>query len=197
MHKLILIFLFEIIFISCQEQSKTAKKEEVREVVTDVKDNLQLTTNYVRKDTIKKDQLVFLPFDFEKYTAICLQQDSFDCQKKYPKLNDIDFRKVTFLLGDKSEDIPTNIFQIHPTFSGDTEIYLLDFEGDSSYQEIITVNNQKIISRISVGYSMPEEKTYKSFSIESDMTIKVYEIDYESLKKSIKEKYIISPNGKY
>lgn len=42
---------------------------------------------------------------------------------------------------------------------------------------------------------MPEDKTYKSFIIEKDMGISVYELDFESLKKKLKEKYTILSSG--
>jgi len=195
MYKLISSFLFVIILISCQEHSKSVEKQESEIAATDSKDTLSKADNVVLKDSVKSNQLNSLPFDFEKYTAVCLQQSSPDCDKIYPKTDDINFKRISQLLGNKSEDIPTTIFQIKPNFNNNLEIYVLDFEGDSSFQEIITVNNNKIVSRKSVGHSMPEDKTYKSFTIEKDMTVNVYEIDFESLKKKLKEKYTILSSG--
>lgn len=194
MHKLIPVYLFLIIFISCQKHSKSVEKQEMPDEITNAKDPLP-KAEPVLKDPIKADHLISLPFDFEKYTAVCLQQSSPDCEKTYPKLDDINFKRISQILGNKPEDIPTNIFQIKSNFNNDIEIYILDFEGDSSFQEIITVNHNKIVSRKSVGHSMPEDKTYKSFAIENDMTVNVYEIDFESLKKKLKEKYTILSSG--
>lgn len=42
---------------------------------------------------------------------------------------------------------------------------------------------------------MPEEKTYESFIIENNMTVNVYNINFETLKKSLKEKFTILSNG--
>lgn len=195
MHKLIPAYLLLIVFISCQKHSKSVEKQETADVATNAKNPLP-KAEPVLKDPIKADQLISLPFDFEKYTAVCLQQSSPDCEKTYPKLDDINFKRISQILGNKPEDIPTNIFQIKSNFNNDIEIYILDFEGDSSFQEIITVNHNKIVSRKSVGHSMPEDKTYKSFIIEKDMGISVYEIDFESLKKKLKEKYTILSSGK-
>lgn len=191
MQKLIPAYLFLIIFISCQEPSKSVEKQETTNVAKDTFPK----TEPVSKDSIKADHSISLPFDFEKYTAVCLQQSSADCEKMYPKIDDINFKRISQILGNKPEDIPTNIFQINSNFNNDIEIYILDFEGDSSFQEIITINDNKIISRKSVGHSMPEEKTYKSFAIEKDMTVNIYEIDFESLKKKLKEKYTILSSG--
>ncbi|MBV6881785.1 hypothetical protein NG800_018080 [Epilithonimonas ginsengisoli] len=194
MHKLIPVYLFLIIFISCQKHARFVEKQETADVATNAKDTLP-KTEPVSKDSIKADHLISLPFDFEKYTAVCLQQSSPDCEKTYPKLDDFNFKRISQILGNKPEDIPTNIFQIKSSFNNDIEIYILDFEGDSSFQEIITVNHNKIVSRKSVGHSMPEDKTYKSFIIEKDMGISVYELDFESLKKKLKEKYTILSSG--
>lgn len=194
MHKLIPVYLFLIIFISCQKHARSVEKQETADVATNAKDTLP-KTEPVSKDSIKADHLISLPFDFEKYTAVCLQQSSPDCEKTYPKLDDFNFKRISQILGNKPEDIPTNIFQIKSSFNNDIEIYILDFEGDSSFQEIITVNHNKIVSRKSVGHSMPEDKTYKSFIIEKDMGISVYELDFESLKKKLKEKYTILSSG--
>ncbi len=194
MHKLIPVYLLLIIFISCQKHARSVEKQETADVATNAKDTLP-KTEPVSKDSIKADHLISLPFDFEKYTAVCLQQSSPDCEKTYPKLDDFNFKRISQILGNKPEDIPTNIFQIKSSFNNDIEIYILDFEGDSSFQEIITVNHNKIVSRKSVGHSMPEDKTYKSFIIEKDMGISVYELDFESLKKKLKEKYTILSSG--
>jgi len=194
MHKLIPAYLFSMIFISCQEHSKSGERQEAANVATIAKIPSPETES-VSKDSVRSKNLISLPFDFEKYTAVCLQQSSADCEKIYPKLDETNFKRITQILGNKSEDIPTNIFQIQPSFTVNTEIYILDFEGDSTFQEIITVSHNKIISRKSVGHSMPEDKTYKSFVLEKDMTINVYEIDFENLKKKLKEKYTILASG--
>ncbi|QXU43668.1 hypothetical protein [Pedobacter sp. D749] len=195
MYKLISAFLLVIIFTSCQEHSKSAEKPKKENVVTASKDMLSKSKNVIIKDSVKDSQTISLPFDFEKYTAVCLQQSSPDCEKIYPKLDEINFKKISKLLGNKSEDIPTNIFEIDSKLNNGIKIYVLDLEGDSTFQEIITVSNNKIIARKSVGHSMPEEKTYESFIIENNMTVNVYNINFETLKKSLKEKFTILSNG--
>ena len=191
MRKLSAVLISSLLLISCQEASKSVGKSETEKVVTDSGDSISQDNN-----TLKDNQSVSLPFDFEKYTAVCLQQSSPDCKKIYPRLNDADFEKVSQILGGKSEDIPTNIFQIDSKLNNSNiKIYLLDFEGDSTFQEVITVSKDKIIARKSVGHSMPEEKTYKSFVIANDMTINVYEIEFENLKKKLTEKYTILSSG--
>ncbi|WP_333852041.1 hypothetical protein [Epilithonimonas sp.] len=189
MYNLTFISLFFITLISCKEPSKSTKKE--------TNNATQINVRVAKSnDTLKIHNLNSLPFDFEKYTAICLQQSLPECERKYPKINDISLKKVMDILGNRTEDNPTNIFQISNIYKNNIEIYVLDFEGDSTFQEVLTINNNQIISRQSIGHSMPEEKTYKSFVIEKDMIINIYMIDYQNLNKKIAEKYKIDATGK-
>lgn len=195
MCKLISSFLFIIILISCKEHSKSVEEQQTENVAKDSKDSLSKKDDVILRDSVENNQLNSLPFDFEKYTAVCLQQSSPDCDKIYPKLNGTALKKIGQLLGNKSEDIPTNIFQIRHHFKNKIDVYVIDFEGDSNFQEIISVSNNKIIARESIGYSMPEENTYRSFIIDNKMNITVYEINYENLKKKINKKFSLQSNG--
>ncbi|WP_164723344.1 hypothetical protein [Chryseobacterium aureum] len=148
----------------------------------------------IKKEKELVDNRINLPFDYEKYKQVCIQSNTTDCQKKYPSLNKTEYNKVIKII-DSKEGAPESIFSIKPISQGNISIYLLNFEGDSSSQEIVTINNNKIISRQSIGYAMPEEDTYDSFVINPDMTIDIYKISFDNLNKKKSEKYKILANG--
>ncbi|REC50181.1 hypothetical protein [Chryseobacterium pennipullorum] len=138
---------------------------------------------------------VHLPFDYENYKQTCIQSSSADCQEKYPLLNTSEYDKIIKIL-DRNEGRPQAIFPIQSIFNSDIAVYVLNFEGDSSLQEIVTVKNNKIVSSQSIGYAMPDEETYETFIINSDMTIDVYEISFaDHLNKKKKGKYKLSAHG--
>lgn len=141
------------------------------------------------------DSLVSLPFDYEEYEKTCIQQGTSDCQKRYPTLNKAKYDKIIKITG-ITEGSPESVFHVESTLGNHINIYILNFEGDSGSQEMITVNHNKIISRQSIGYAMPEEETYETFIINPDMTVTIFEVSFtDPSKKKEKEKYKIAADG--
>lgn len=143
----------------------------------------------------KQESRVSLPFDYENYFQTCISNPSSDCSKKYPVLSSSEYEKAIAIIGAQN-GLPESIFSIQPTFENPISIYVLDYEGDSTSQDIITISNGKVVGHQSIGYAFPENKTFDSFIINPDMTIDVYEISYANhSKKRKKESYKISRNG--
>lgn len=140
--------------------------------------------------------VVALPFDFEEYTSLCIQQSVEDCSKRYPSIAETESTDLMGKLSAQMEGTPERIFKLNSSFKNDLKVYIIFFDGDSSSQELITVMGNKVIASQSVGYAMPENQTYESFKVNEDMTVDIYEINYETLKKKNAGKYKILADGK-
>jgi len=139
--------------------------------------------------------LVALPFDFEKYTALCIQKGASECAERYPVLNQESSDKLMATLSSKLEGTPERIFQLHVSQNNDFKIYIICFDGDSSAEEMVVMKGDKIVSQESLGYAMPENKTYQSFSVNQDLTVDIYEVNYSDFKKKTIRKYKIQADG--
>lgn len=181
----LLYFIFTFILFSCSGQEN---KNQLR-------NNAKIKPIEPTNNSSASSQYVSLPFDYEKYKKICIQEGSPDCSKIYPVLGQSEFDTVVKIIG-ITEGNPESIFQIQPASGSTVNIYVLNFQGDSSSQELVTVSNNKVIGRQSIGYAMPEEETYETFTINPDMTVDIYEISFtDSSNKKKKEKYKIAANG--
>ena len=59
----------------------------------------------------------------------------------------------------------------------------------------INIKNNKIIAKEAIGYAMPDNETYQSFLINNDLTIDVYDVNYNSRSKKILERHQIKHDG--
>ena len=196
MNKLVLPFVF-LALISCKKapEINNTKPDSVKTHDTLVSPKPESKTTEPTSNTSASSQYVSLPFDYEKYKKTCIQEGSPDCSKIYPVLGQSESDAIIKLVG-ITEGNPESIFQIQSASGSTINIYVLNFEGDSSSQELITVSNNKVIGRQSIGYAMPEEETYETFTINPDMTVDIYEISFtDSSNKKKKEKYKIATNG--
>ncbi|MDN3694161.1 hypothetical protein QWZ06_18715 [Chryseobacterium tructae] len=198
-----LSLLFASILLSCNKQeSKMEGRKENSINHNSLKAQDTLVSSKPDSKTAEStgsssvnSQYVSLPFDYEKYKKTCIQEGSLDCSKMYPVLGQSESARIIKIMG-ITEASPESIFQIQPVSGSNIDIYVLNFEGDSNSQEIVSVYNNKVVSRQSIGYAMPEEDTYEAFIINTDMTIDIYEISFaDSSKKKKREKYKILANG--
>ncbi|AZA93106.1 Uncharacterised protein [Chryseobacterium nakagawai] len=197
MNKLVLPFVF-FALISCKKapEPNNTNQNAVKAQDTLVSSKPAQETAEPANESSANTQYVSLPFNYEEYKKTCIQEGSPDCSKKYPVLGQLESDKIIKIIG-ITEGSPESIFQIQSASGSPINIYVLNFEGDSNSQELITVNNDKIISRQSIGYAMPEEETYETFIMNPDMTVDIYEISFtDSSNKKKKEKYKIAPTGK-
>lgn len=145
---------------------------------------------------VNNGPVVALPFDFEEYTSFCIQQNIEDCSKRYPSISENESKDLMLKLSAQIQGTPEKIFKLNPSYKNNLKVYIICFDGDSSSQELVTVMNNKVIAIQSVGYAMPENQTYQSFTINEDMTVDIYEVNYDNLQKKNVGKYKILVNGK-
>ncbi|BAP30551.1 uncharacterized protein CHSO_1514 [Chryseobacterium sp. StRB126] len=196
MNKLVLPFIF-FALISCKNapEINNTNHDSLKTQDTLVPQKPDSKTVEPTSSSSANSQYVSLPFDYEKYKKTCIQEGSPDCSKMYPVLGQSESDSIIKIVG-ITEGNPESIFQIQPASGSTINIFVLNFEGDSNSQELVTIGNNKVISRQSIGYAMPEEETYETFIMNPDMTVDIYEISFtDNTKKKKKEKYKISANG--
>lgn len=182
------IFIFAFL-ICCTESSKTTP------VLVRTTTGSEAVTNMASVGEKSSANLVALPFDFEKYTVLCIQKGASECAERYPVLNEESSRELMTQLSSKLEGTPERIFQLHSSQKNELKIYIICFDGDSSSEEMVVMKGNQIISQESVGYAMPENKTYQSFSVNEDLTVDIYEVNYSDFRKKIIRKYKILADG--
>lgn len=135
-----------------------------------------------------------LPFDLEQKDKLAnSNKDSYS--KAYPKLIDSKLLEIKKIISEVSDgDNADEIFQINNGgLPFDSFVYCT--YGDSDSQTLINVKNNKIIGKEAIGYAMPDNETYQSFVINKDLTIDVYDVNYNSRSKKILERHQIKQDG--
>lgn len=181
------------VLICCKEKLKTTPISENK--TSEVAGMLPAAANRISIDATYDASLVSLPFDLEKYTSLCIQNSSGECAKRYPILDEIRSKELMSILSSKLEGSPEMIFELNSSLKNELRIYIICFDGDSSSQELVVMKGDEVIAQQSVGYAMPENKTYQSFVVNEDMTIQIYDINYTNAQKKSLEKYKILENG--
>jgi len=134
-----------------------------------------------------------LPFDLEEKDKLA-NLDKRKYLEVYPQLNGEKLSQVKKIISENTEDNPDEIYQINNKDLGfDSFVYCT--YGDSDSQSLINIKNNKILANEFLGYAMPENKTYRSFVINKDLTINIYDVDYNSKSKKILERYQIMSDG--
>ncbi|GAA4758287.1 MULTISPECIES: hypothetical protein [Flavobacterium] len=172
-------------------QNVETKNEVIATENKNVGNKDTLTSN--KEDTNIPINLVNLPFDFEEKNKLANQNEA-KFKEVYPTLKEEKFESIKKIIYENNEDNPDQIFQINNGgLSFDTYVYCT--YGDSDSQTLININNNKIISSESIGYAMPENETYQSFVINKDISVIVYDINYNTRSKKSIEKYQIKKDG--
>lgn len=190
--------IFFSVFLSCKnnESDKIVKNVASDKSAIEVEDNNeQQKDTLVNKEPIENsiNGLVNLPFDFEEKNKLA-NKDEVKFQEVYPTLKEQKLENIKKIIFSKNEDNPDQVFQINNGgLSFDTFVYCT--YGDSDSQTLINIQNGKIISEESIGYAMPENETFQSFVIEKDLSVIIYDINYNTRTKKALEKYQIKNDG--
>ncbi|MCV9926936.1 hypothetical protein OIU83_04705 [Flavobacterium sp. LS1R49] len=194
--KNIFVFFVMFLFFNCKDTSINKEKEilakknaiENPKLVNDtIKDDKLITDNQIGNSEVN------LPFDFEERDKLA-NSNRKKYLKAYPQLRGDKLAQIKKIILESSEDNPDEIFQINNGGLGfDSFVYCI--YGDSDSQSLINIKNNKIIANESIGYAMPENETYQSFVINKDLTINIYDINYNSRSKKILEKHQIKQDG--
>ena len=187
------------VFLNCKdsENNNEITQNDVSGKINDTiaKYQKQVSDSVIQEKPIvnENNESVNLPFDFEERNKLANTDES-KLPKVYPSLNEAKLEAIKKIISTGGEDNPDLVFKINNgTTSFDTYVYCTF--GDSDSQTVINVKDNKIISRESIGYAMPENETYQSFVINKDLSITIYDIDYNTRSKKILEKYLIKQNG--
>lgn len=194
------IFIALNILLSCKNNKDNSQNIENNTQI-DSSHNVSQESNNVQliktKDTVNDNydnKIVNLPFDYE-YANKLSNIDKTKYLLLYPQLVGEKLLEIKKIISSNSEDNPDEIFQIN-NGSYDFTSYVYCTSGDSDSQTLINIKDNKIIATESVGYSMPEgNETYQSFVINKDLSINVYDVQYNSGTRKILEKHQIKPNG--
>ncbi|MCP2025474.1 hypothetical protein L1276_000614 [Flavobacterium sp. HSC-32F16] len=187
--RLLIVILFLTVFLSCSDKKKEEKSAiENFDKIDNIQKELKLDKSNL---SVKK---VELPFDLEQKDKLAnLNEEEY--LKTYPKLKDSKLLEIKKIISESSDgDNADEIFQINNgglTF--DSFVYCT--YGDSDSQTLINVKNNKIIAKEAIGYAMPDNETYQSFVINKDLTIDVYDVNYNSRSKKILERHQIKQDG--
>ena len=197
------IFLGSVLLLSllmaCKnnENDNEISQNTVSEKANDATEQKQqqVTDTISKKKQLANDQKewVNLPFDFEERNKLANSDES-KLLQVYPVLKDDKLEAAKKIIATEGEDNPDLVFKVNNgTTIFDTYVYCM--YGDSDSQTMINVKDNKIIAKESIGYAMPENETYQSFVINKDLSVTIYDIDYNTRAKKLLEKYQIKQNG--
>lgn len=165
-------------------------------------DHDTIKSNAVNEQSLKK---VSLPFDFQTYMELCYLEEKSECDKRFPFCEATELPTVTNLINSKiNKNTPSRFYWMeNGDLSFDTYIFKIRDENEDYFQKLFLINvkENKIVSsqeiaRIIDGES-PEDAdvTEKTFIMDTDLTISIYNKVYQK-KNKLSEKYKIAQDGK-
>ncbi len=186
--KLLVVVLLLTTFLSCSDKKEEKKEVENFDKIDNVQKELKLDQSNLSVTKVE------LPFDLEQKDKLA-NSNKDNYSKVYPKLKDSKLLEIKKIISESSDgDNADEIFQINNGgLAFDSFVYCT--YGDSDSQTLINVKDNKIIAKEAVGYAMPDNETYQSFVINKDLTIDVYDVNYNSRSKKILERHQIKQDG--
>ncbi|CAM3791680.1 hypothetical protein FLGE108171_15175 [Flavobacterium gelidilacus] len=147
-----------------------------------------------------------LPFDYQKYLDECYLIDDSKCDDKYPFYSSKEMQSLSKLINEKiSKNNPETIFCIdNDELPFETYIFNIRGNGNQDYLRqtiLINIKNNTILGKQIIGISpdadIPDgaDATIKSYILNSDLTINIFEIRFGKIQKKIIEKYQIKTDG--
>ena len=184
---------------SCKDsgQNNGLTQNDVSENINDtiVKYQQQISDSIANDKPVVNEntESVKLPFDFEERNKLANSDES-KLLRVYPVLKDDKLEAAKKIIATDCEDNPDLVFKVNNgTTIFDTYVYCM--YGDSDSQTMINVKDNIIVAKESIGYAMPENETYQSFVINKDLSVIIYDVDYNTRAKKLLEKYQIKQNG--
>lgn len=154
----------------------------------------------------KKEASLALPFDYKKFMDECYLEENAKCNEKYPRVKGEELKTVTNLIRKKiNKNNPGAVYRINNGgLPFQTYIFSIHDEKEDYFLNhlIINVKNEELISKQLIGIEpdgeVPEEGSYtaKSFVINKDLTISIFEIKFSKIFKKLNESYKITADGK-
>ena len=150
------------------------------------------------------NNLVSLPFDYQKYINDCYLKNNADCDKRYPQIQGNELNLVTSLINNKiNKNKPDSIYHIN---NGGLpfETYIIQIRDDKEdyflNHLMINVKNNILISKQLIGIQLdgdaPEDLTYtaKTFILNKILNIDIFEMRFSKIYKKI-ESYKLNSDG--
>lgn len=174
-------------------------------IISFVKENN--TNNCILKNSSDNNissKKIDLPFDYQKYLDLCYLNDDTICDKQFPYYKADELSSITSLINNKiNKNIPNKIYCIQNAgVIFETYIFEIRDENEDYLQKfyLINIKNNEIIANQEIGQSIdgeaPEDfdENDKTFIVNKDLTISVFEKIYKK-KSKLYKKYKISSNG--
>lgn len=165
-----------------------------------------ITFKKISKNSSEKKKLVALPFDYQKYSNECYLEDNPKCNEKYPKVVGNELKMITNLINKKvNKNNPEVIYHIdNGGLPFETYIFQIHEENAEYFLNSIIVNikNGELISKQQIGVQtdgdIPESVDYmtKSFVLNKDLIINIFEIRSSKVYKKLNESYEIKSDGR-
>jgi len=158
------------------------------------------------KSPVKLKSALALPFDYYKYIEECYLEESKKCFEKYPRVEGKELKSISNLIYKKiNKNTPNVVYRIdNGGLPFETYILNIRDEKEEYFLDhlIINVKDQELISKrliaIEADGEIPENVNYtaKSFVINKDLTISIFEMRFSKIYKKLNEGYKITPDGK-
>jgi hypothetical protein len=199
----------EIYIFECDSKGKL---KSIR--LKNSKENILLDDSMIIRDELKRisktlcnnnsNDLVKLPFDYQKYMDNCYLEDNTKCKEEYPFYQSSELESITTLINSKiNKNNPNRIYCIDNgglpfetyifEIRNDNQDYLLD-------TMIINIKNNTLIGKqliaISIDGEAPEDVNVinKTFIIDKDLSISIYD-KIHNIKNKLSDKFKINPDG--
>lgn len=158
------------------------------------------------KKNSKSKSTVKLPFNYQKYLDECYLIDNTECNEKYPFYSSKELESIANLINENiNKNIPNTIFCIdNGGLPFETYVFNIRGIGDQDYLQqtmIINIKNNTLIAKQIIGVSSdgdaPEsvDNIFKSYVLNVDLKIDVFEIRFGKVNKKVIESYQIKPDG--
>ncbi|RYJ37527.1 hypothetical protein NU08_3519 [Flavobacterium anhuiense] len=207
--------------IKITKRTEYSKKENNEESITTIKYENEtaaitnkngtiicklISNRNLSKSSAKKESLLALPFDYMKYMEECYLEENIECDIKYPRVEGNELKSISNLVYKKiNKNIPNAIYRIdNGGLPFQTYILNIRDEKEDYFLDhlVINVKNQELISKQLIGIEadgeIQEDASYiaKSFVINKDLTISIFEIRFSKIYKKLNENYRITTDGK-
>ncbi len=157
------------------------------------------------KNPSEKKLLVALPFDYQKYSEECYLDDNAKCNEKYPRIVGNELKLVTTLINKKiNKNKPEIIYHLDNGGLPFVTYFFQIRDEKTDYflnSMIINIKNGELIAKEQIGLQangdIPESVDYmtKSFVLNKDLTINIFEIRFSKIYKKLDETYKINSDG--
>lgn len=135
-------------------------------------------------------KFITLPFDFENYYSTCIDEDSKDCEKKYPSYSYSENKDILKDFGVKDE--PTSFFMLSK-IKNLQPIILAFTDSDVEGYFLKVINNNKVISSLQIGKM--DGENISDFIIKNNYEVEIYSRKDSNEKRVLEKKYKIQDDG--